>query len=130
MFHNEEWDGAVGEMLLTRLTRAYYVAGGFSIAQAGASMASIKLPKLDEEQWVAVWKECVDWVKKKTDYRKTQDNEIRARARLHEAQFAEELQAKKTELREYTDTLKTMEKECAEATQVDEERQGALADWL
>jgi hypothetical protein len=50
MFHNEEWDGAVGEMLLTRLTRAYYVAGGFSIAQAGASMASIKLPKLDEEQ--------------------------------------------------------------------------------
>jgi hypothetical protein len=115
---NEEWDGAIGEMLLTRLARAYYFVGGFSIAQAGASMASIKLPKLDEEQREAIWKECVDWVKRKTDYRKTRDNEIWAGARLHETQFAEESQAKKTELREYTDEMNTMEKECAEATEL------------
>ncbi|KAI4615866.1 hypothetical protein J4E80_006285 [Alternaria sp. BMP 0032] len=35
--------GPVGQMLLSRLARAYYFAGGFTISQAGASMSILEL---------------------------------------------------------------------------------------
>ena len=100
---SEEWDGPVAEMLITRLARAYYFAGGFSIAQAGASMASIKRRDLTDEQRKAYWDENIDWVKNpvKTAYRANQLRERELRRKLQAATFERAISARKAELEVY-----------------------------
>lgn len=56
---DECWNDPVAEMTFNRLTRAYNFAGGSGIAQAKASMSSIRLPKLSEEDPEKTYEECV-----------------------------------------------------------------------
>ena len=60
---NDEPDAPVAEMVLTRLSHAYYFAGGFNISQAGSSLASIKLQNLTEKKRKEYCDANVAWVK-------------------------------------------------------------------
>ncbi|KAH6867105.1 hypothetical protein BKA58DRAFT_442096 [Alternaria rosae] len=109
---SEEWDGPVAEMLITRLARAYYLAGGFSIAQAGASMASIKMRDLTDEKRKAYWDENIEWVKNpaKTAYRANQLRERELRRTLQAATFERAISARKAKLGVYRKDTALMSK--------------------
>jgi hypothetical protein len=105
---SEEWDGPVAEMLLTRLARAYYFAGGFSIAQAGAIMTSMKLRNLGEKERNEHWAKAVGWVMAKTNYRSIQKAELERRRDLRERQYTKGIAEKKDELKKYKEDLRNM----------------------
>ncbi|KAL6711502.1 hypothetical protein ACN47E_004436 [Coniothyrium glycines] len=62
----EEAAAPVAEMLVTRMARAYYFAGGFSIGQAGASVKSMALDKLTDAERKAKFAGFIDFATKKT----------------------------------------------------------------
>ncbi|KAF2684519.1 hypothetical protein K458DRAFT_388988 [Lentithecium fluviatile CBS 122367] len=57
----EEWGGPISKILLTRLARAYYHTGGFSIDQAGKCMKKLYMDKLMPDERQKVWAGCLDW---------------------------------------------------------------------
>lgn len=73
----EERQGPIAEMILTRLSRAYYhTGGGFSIGLAGSSMRSILMSTLDARERAAAWRNHQDWLVKATPYEQNMDKEI------------------------------------------------------
>jgi hypothetical protein len=96
----EEINGPVAEMLFTRLSRAYYFAGGFSTAQAGASMKSIKMESHTQQEREKTWEEYQTWVKdpRHTDYMITQATELSRRKQHREEAYMEKINAVKARL--------------------------------
>jgi hypothetical protein len=63
----EKSQGTIAEMLLTRISGAYYNAGGgFCIDVAGKSMESLHFKELTTNQNLDLWNDCVGWVEQNT----------------------------------------------------------------
>ena len=108
---SENFVGPVAEMLLTRLTRAYYHAGGFSIDQAGESMASIKMDKLTQAQRDKIWQENQTYISKNTPLDANMDKEIERRAclqRLQEREAKAHLEALRAKKQTWLDQTATL----------------------
>jgi hypothetical protein len=97
------------EMLLMRLARAYYFVDGFSIAQAGASVASLHLVTLDKEEHEKEWQIHLGRDKENTAYRNMQAAKLVARRTLGKAVWDAEMAAQKEELARFEGHVRTME---------------------
>jgi hypothetical protein len=99
---SEEAAGPVAEMLLTRLAHAYYFAGaGFSIGQAGASMKSIKMSTLTQQQKENKWAENIMFVTNKTNYTKNFRAEIELRKHLRRKGYEDSLREKQNQIAKF-----------------------------
>lgn len=47
--------GPIAEMLLTRLARSYYYAGGFCVDHVGKRMQNMRMDKLSEQEIEEIW---------------------------------------------------------------------------
>jgi hypothetical protein len=103
----EEVVGPVAEMLLTRLARAYYFAGGFSVSHAGASMSSLSLINLDKGEREKVWDKNTKHAKTYTNYNSIQSKESASRKRLRKAEYEAKVLAQRDEIAKFEGELQT-----------------------
>ncbi|KAF3035502.1 hypothetical protein E8E11_004667 [Didymella keratinophila] len=92
-FISEEAAAPVAEILTTRFARAYYYAGGFNIAQAGASTSSISLIDETEDERKRLWGLWLGWIEKKTPYLKNQEEELQTREEMQARKFRADVRA-------------------------------------
>jgi hypothetical protein len=110
----EEAIGPVAEMLLTRLARAYYFAGGFSIGQAGASMSSLRLAKLSQVDREKVWEENAQYAKSMTNYTQIQAKELASRKNLQKTDYEKTMRQKDDEIAQHKQKIAAMRDHLAE----------------
>lgn len=110
----EEAIGPVAEMLLARLARAYYFAGGFSIGQAGASMSSLRLAKLSQVDREKVWEENAQYAKSMTNYTQIQAKELASRKNLQKTDYEKTMRQKDDEIAQHKQKIAAMRDHLAE----------------
>ncbi|CAN9206276.1 unnamed protein product [Alternaria alternata] len=106
--------GPVTEMLLTRLARAYYFAGGFSIGQAGASMSSLRLAKLSQVEREKVWEANAQYAKNMTNYTQIQAKELASRKNLQKTDYEKMMRQKDDEIAQHKQKIAAMRDHLAE----------------
>ena len=121
----DDTGGPVAYMLLARLARAYYFAGGLSIGQAAASMLSLSLSMCNPLERGNVWMANTQWVKDYANYDKTLEKEVASRAKLQKAEYEAGMSA---EMEENTD-FKTRLQSMREAVEEIREEHRLLDDW-
>jgi hypothetical protein len=96
----EARQGTVAEMLLTRMSGAYYnTGGGFCIDVAGKSMESLHFKELSSDEATDRWNELFDWVELHTPLTEEMCRQQEF-AELNEAQaLLDEIAASSQELR-------------------------------
>ncbi|RYN43325.1 hypothetical protein AA0113_g11599 [Alternaria arborescens] len=110
----EEAIGPVAEMLLARLARAYYFAGGFSIGQAGASMSSLRLAKLSQVDREKVWEANAQYAKNMTNYTQIQAKELASRKNLQKTDYEKTMRQKDDEIAQHKQKIAAMRDHLAE----------------
>lgn len=110
----EEVVGPIAEMLLTRLARAYYFAGGFSIGQAGASMTSLRLAKLSQVDREKVWEANAQYAKNMTNYTQIQAKELASRKNLQKTDYEKMMRQKDDEIAQHKQKIAAMRDHLAE----------------
>jgi len=105
--------GPIAYMLLARLARAYYFAGGLSIGQAAGSMLSHSLSKLNPQERGNVWLANTQWVKDYANYEKTHATELALRKKLQKDECDARFMAKKEEIATRHAELKTLRDDLA-----------------
>lgn len=96
------------EIVVTRLARAYYYAGGLSVGVAGASTNSSGLAHLDKETREAKWADGLTYIRDKTGYTANQCREISLREALQQADFRRKLESNKERIQAIKDDLAEM----------------------
>jgi hypothetical protein len=114
----EEWGGPVAETLLTRVGRAYYHTGGFSIDQAGKSMKSILMQKLSVQERTQVWGDCLEWISKNTPYDENIELEIERRRKMQLRKHREHLLELAEKEKEFPAMVTEQERLYAEMTKI------------
>ena len=115
----------IAYMLLARLARAYYFAGGLSIGQVAGSMLSLSLSKFNPQERGNVWMANTQWVKDYANYNKTLEKEVASRTKLQKAEYEAGMSA---EMEESTD-FKTRLQSMREAVEEIREEHRLLDDW-
>lgn len=96
------------EIVVTRLARAYYYAGGLSVGVAGASTNSSRLAHLDEKTREAKWADGLTYITDKTDYEANQLREIGLCEALQQAGFWRKLESNKKRIQAIKDDFAEM----------------------
>ncbi|KAI4934931.1 hypothetical protein J4E85_002793 [Alternaria conjuncta] len=121
----DDTGGPVAYMLLARLARAYYFAGGLSIGQAEASSLSLSLSRSKPQERGNVWMANTQWVKDYADYDKTLEKEVASRKKLQKAEYEAGMSAEMEEITDFKTRLQSMR----EAVEEIREEHRLLDDW-
>ncbi|KAI4676285.1 uncharacterized protein J4E88_007199 [Alternaria novae-zelandiae] len=121
----DDTEGPVAYMLLARLARAYYFAGGLSIGQAAGSMLSLSLSKFKPQERGSVWMANTQWVKDYANYDKTLEKEVASRTKLQKAEYEAGMSADMEESTDFKTRLQSMR----EAVEEIREEHRLLDDW-
>ncbi|ORX94069.1 hypothetical protein BCR34DRAFT_227182 [Clohesyomyces aquaticus] len=115
---SETFVGPMAEMLLTRISRAYYHAGGLSIDQAGKSRKSLLMDHLSEEEKRKVWDENQVWIESHTPYIANLDLEGTRRKAWRQRLYDEELQDLRGKVKAIQHRLKTFSEDAHASSEV------------
>ncbi|KAI4921070.1 uncharacterized protein J4E92_008055 [Alternaria infectoria] len=121
----DDTGGPVAYMLLARLARAYYFAGGLSIGQAAGSMLSLSLSKFNPQERGNGWMANTQWAKDYANYDKTLEKEVASRTKLQKAEHKAGMSAEIEEITDFKTRLQSMR----EAVEEIREEHRLLDDW-
>jgi hypothetical protein len=95
----EERHGSIGEMVITRLSRAYYyTGGGFSIGLAGSSLRSIYMSNLSAQERATQWKIHHKYMMENTSYEDNMAQEMKRIIAFRKTQREEKKKALMTKI--------------------------------